>query len=200
LPADPLPRSAPIQQAGAPDQPKQESGDPVRADRHGDPLPPGALARVGTTRLRHGDGIWDVAFSPDGTAIVSASGSFDPTVRFWDLASAKELRRLQVFPGFPRVNGGVLGMAFSPDGTQLATGTYSVGPNPIILWDARTGERLRPSLLGHSGGVLAVAYAPDGKMLASGSYDKTVRLWDLTRTGPCALTTSPQARSCGRST
>jgi hypothetical protein len=39
---------------------------PERTDALGDPLPPGALLRIGTTRLRHQGVVSGVTFSPDG--------------------------------------------------------------------------------------------------------------------------------------
>src|SRR5947199_70946 len=61
------------------------------ADRHGDPLPAGSLARLGTTRWRHGAEITFVAFGPDGRTLITAGQ--DRTARVWDLATGREVRR-----------------------------------------------------------------------------------------------------------
>lgn len=66
----------------------------TREDLHGDLLPPFAIARLGTLRLRHDDIIRFAAFLPDGKSIVSVGG--DQTIRVWEFPSGKELRRLVV--------------------------------------------------------------------------------------------------------
>jgi hypothetical protein len=68
-------------------------------------------------------------------------------------------------------------VAWSPDGTILASGG-GVDDNTVILWDTRTGERLR-TLEGHIGEVDVVEWSPDGTILASGSSDSSVILWDI---------------------
>ena len=114
-----------------------------------------------------------VAFSPDGLTL--ASGSWDKTIRLWDVRTGKALK---TFEGHTSV---VTSVAFSPDGFTLASGSLK---RTIRLWDARTGEHLH-TLEGHKGGITSVAFSPDGLVLVSaGGYwsnlkDKTIRLWDV---------------------
>ena len=46
---------------------------------------------MGTIRLRHGDGIVALAFSPDGQTL--ATSGDDGIVRLWESATGKEVRR-----------------------------------------------------------------------------------------------------------
>src|SRR4051794_7715555 len=72
-------------------------GKAPRTDRHGDPLPDGALARVGSTRLRHASAVGGLAFSPDGKVI--ATGGYDEAMYLWDAGTGRELRRLGEIKG-----------------------------------------------------------------------------------------------------
>jgi WD40 repeat protein len=60
----------------------------ARTDSLGDPLPPGAVLRLGTTRLRHLERVTSLSFTPDGTALVSTDRE---AVRVWEVATGKEL-------------------------------------------------------------------------------------------------------------
>jgi WD40 repeat protein len=161
----------------------------VRTDLYGDPLPPGALARLGTARFRHDSTA--IAYSPDGKVL--ASGGSDNVIRLFDASTGMELRRLaghlaRTFnPSVDRETsfdllvgsmgkGAVTSVAFSPDGKTLASGGWD---EMVRLWDLQTGKELN-RLVGHKDGMVAtVVFSPDGKYLASrGGNDGTVILWD----------------------
>jgi WD40 repeat protein len=144
------------------DRPKQVEGKPVRTDRFGDPLPPGAIARLGTQRLRHGSAVHSIEFAPAGHVLASAG---DDAVRIWDAATGRQLQRL------PQ---GAHSVAFSPDGRLLATGGLD---RAVRLWDAATGRPLRQFEPG--GDIYTLAIAPDGKTLASGGRLGVIYLDDV---------------------
>jgi tetratricopeptide (TPR) repeat protein len=109
-----------------------------------------------------------VAFSPDGTRLLSASIN-DPTARIWDASTGKPL-------GEPLEHENrILSGAFSPDGTRVLTGSED---NTARLWDAATGTPLAAPLR-HDGDVVAVAFSRDGTRVLTASEDKTARLWDV---------------------
>ena len=109
-----------------------------------------------------------VAFSPDGTRIVS--GSDDKTVRLWDADTGQPIG--QPLTGHTDK---VISVAFSPDGTRIVSGSVD---KTVRLWDADTGQPIGEPLTGHTDTVASVAFSPDGTRIASGSVDTTVRLWD----------------------
>src|SRR5262249_26161064 len=69
-----------------------KSATPRRLDREGDPLPPGVLARLGTTRFRHEAWVDAAAFSPDGHTLATASAG---QVTLWDAATGRPRRGLE---------------------------------------------------------------------------------------------------------
>ncbi|GAA1888838.1 WD40 repeat domain-containing protein [Actinomadura bangladeshensis] len=116
----------------------------------------------------HTDEIWDVAWSPDGTRLATASR--DRTVRVWTADGAQES---VLSEHADRVRA----VAWSPDGTRLA----SASDDRTIRLQDRDGSA--PLVLrGHEDTVRAVSWSPDGERIASGSQDGAVLIWEP-RTG-----------------
>jgi WD40 repeat protein len=137
--------------------PSMPNDQPVRCDRYGDPLPPGALARLGTARLRHSDTIVAITFSPDGKWLASGG---DHTVRVWEVSSGKEIRQWR---GEFLFGGQVV---FSPDSKTLL---LSEG-NAIHYREIATGKEVRRIAGEHALAIGDFALSPDGKLIArSGS-------------------------------
>jgi WD40 repeat protein len=144
-------------------------------DLHGDPLPPGALARLGTTRFRVGDGVQALAFSPDGKSL--ASGSRDHTVRVWDASTGKESQRL------PDHNDFVTAVAYTPDGNVLAS---AADDGTIRLSHPKTGQVLH-RFKGPYRAVACLVFSPDGALLVTGGWagdrgETNLHVWEA-RTG-----------------
>jgi WD40 repeat protein len=181
----------PVTQEAAPKEEREKQT--VRTDRHGDPLPPDAIVRLGTTRLRHGASVFGMAYSRDGSLLVTAGGH--EGIRFWETATGK-LRRTITPTGYSVYN-----LVLSPDGTTLiSAGTSSEGTakqrnGDIRLWDIASGKELRrfetPDLRPAS-----LALSPTGVLVVSVD-GRVVRIWDL-KTGAevRSLTTGKDSLYC----
>jgi WD40 repeat protein len=115
----------------------------------------------------HENAVYAVAFSPDGAT--AATGSFDKSVRLWDVKTGKELR---VFSGATAHQNLVLSVAFAPDGLSLASGGSD---NSARVWDVPVNTPVKEFV--HAAGVSAVAVAADGKLVAGACKDGSVKLW-----------------------
>jgi WD40 repeat protein len=145
-----------------------------------------AAAQLKATLKGHQDGIWQVAWAPDGQTLATVSRQ-SGELKLWDVAARKERATL----GSDLGESG--GLAFAPDGKTLLTGHYKRDgkggmTGGISLWDVATGHR--KALIQHTPprGVVRLALAPDGKRIAAleywreaekRPYKQGVTLWDV---------------------
>ncbi len=122
----------------------------------------------------HSQRVTSVAFSPDGTLILS--GSDDGKLKLWQASTGRLIRTLR---GHERNFAGVASVVFSPNGNWALSGGSDTA---VKLWDVATGEFIQ-GFYGHTKAVTAVAFAPDGKRIASASFDNTVVVWDAVKGG-----------------
>jgi WD40 repeat protein len=150
-----------------------------RTDLYGDPLPEGAIARLGTTRFRHAGQVTSVAYSPDGRLL--ATGGYDDTIHLWQASSGKELFRFALPPS-QSIRTALL--AIAPDGAMLA-GTNN-SEHSIHLWDITTGKERRELKTADGRTPSALAFSGDGSLLAAICWsmkgwesDTRIRLWHV---------------------
>lgn len=106
-----------------------------------------------------------VAFSPDGRMIASAS--FDKSIKLWCGRTGKYIASLR---GHVQA---VYQVAWSADSRLLVSGSAD---STLKLWDI--GKRnLAVDLPGHADEVYAVDWSPDGQRVVSGGKDKILKLW-----------------------
>ena len=115
-------------------------------------------------RVDHGKPVEAVAFSPDGSQVITGCG--DGSARVLDSATGAEICRLEH-------RGSVNAAAFNSDGTKVATGS---GDGSARVLDSATGAEI--CRLNHAGPVWAVAFSPDGSRVATASWDHSARMLD----------------------
>jgi WD40 repeat protein len=148
-------------------------GAEPKRDRYGDPLPEGAIARLGTIRLRNQAPIQAATFSPDGKTLATI-GHGGIRINYWDLATGQQSRTREI-----PVHG-VIGMKrFSADGKTLLVATESV----IYFFDTARGEELWTLTYSVSGGIWALELARDGKTLVA-NHQGIIVVWDVANGKP----------------
>src|SRR5262249_34663688 len=137
-----------------------------RVDAHGDALPAGAVARLGTVRLRHTRQVDYLALSPGG-ALLATGNNFEAVLQVWQTAPGKGVLYRPVPEGF-----NMQVMAFTPDGKTLAVAGQSISNNfaRVYLWDVPGGKELRrfPIPVNNPPFGCVGSLSPDGKTLAVG--------------------------------
>jgi WD40 repeat protein len=162
--------------------------DKSRTDASGDPLPDGAVTRLGSLRWRHSGPVKFVAYVNGGKEIVSSAE--DGVFYVWDVQTGKELRRfgeplkiVNQFQGFPpppmigwQDPNRMFQIAVPEDGKILAV---AAPDQKIHIYDIAAAKELRSFAHGHQQQfVAALVFAADGKTLVSRGTDQKIKLWD----------------------
>jgi eukaryotic-like serine/threonine-protein kinase len=117
---------------------------------------------VNSITLRHKAEVGSVAFSPDGTKLVS--GSWDNTIILWEVYEGKEIHTISGLKG-----------AFNQEGNKLAS---VHGDATVIVWDLDMDDKIYVSEYSDLYNLVNVTFNLDGTKLAS-SEKKTIILADV---------------------
>ena len=117
---------------------------------------------------RHDDTVNSIAFSPDGTLLVS--GGDDYVLKLWNVTHKHHITTREHITD--RTRSQVKAVTFSPNGSMIAT-----GGRHAKLWDVYTRNQI--VTFEHHDWVWAVAFSSDGKLLATGDNSGQVNIWNL---------------------
>ncbi|KAI4246309.1 MAG: hypothetical protein L6R40_001977 [Gallowayella cf. fulva] len=109
----------------------------------------------------HSNGVMCLQFDDH----ILATGSYDATIKIWDLESCQEMRTLKGHES------GIRCLQF--DDSKLISGSID---RSLKVWNWHTGQCIS-TYTGHSGGVIGLHF--DSALLASGSMDHTVKIWNF---------------------
>lgn len=143
-----------------------------KVDSHGDPLPPLARLRLGTTRFQHGGEIVSLAFAPDSQSIATVGR--DGMLRVWNTASGKGLASFHAPDG--------MAVAFAENGKALVW--CDVHGQLYRCDSGQRGEdcegrrqRIHTFEVDSTKRIEAVAFAADGSSAVVGTSGNHVYFW-----------------------
>ncbi len=154
---------------------------PRPADALGDPLPEGAVARLGSARFRHVGGVRSLIWIDDARLLSAGSGPADgylpPQIRIWEVPSGRPIEVCSTGPGI------INSVAWSASGHAV----LAIEGEPVIgfyaVHGALAGRESQAVPADSSSRFRTVALSPDGLILAAGRWPDEVVLWDRSADG-----------------
>ncbi|XP_015763042.1 PREDICTED: WD repeat-containing protein 5-like [Acropora digitifera] len=124
----------------------------------------------------HSNYVFCCNFNPQSNLIVS--GSFDESVRIWDVKTGKCLKTL------PAHSDPVTAVHFNRDGALIVSSSYD---GLCRIWDTASGQCLKTLIDDDNPPVSFVKFSPNGKYILAATLDNTLKLWDYSK-GKCLKT------------
>ncbi|KAF7237253.1 WD repeat-containing protein 5 [Varanus komodoensis] len=124
----------------------------------------------------HSNYVFCCNFNPQSNLIVS--GSFDESVRIWDVKTGKCLKTL------PAHSDPVSAVHFNRDGSLIVSSSYD---GLCRIWDTASGQCLKTLIDDDNPPVSFVKFSPNGKYILAATLDNTLKLWDYSK-GKCLKT------------
>ena len=109
----------------------------------------------------HHNGVMCLQF--DDSVLIT--GSYDATIKVWDIATGEEIRTLEGHTS------GIRCLQF--DDSKLISGSID---RTVKIWDWRKGECIATHAV-HSAGIVGLHF--DSSLLATASMDKTIKIWNF---------------------
>jgi tetratricopeptide (TPR) repeat protein len=113
----------------------------------------------------HFSAVRDVAFTPDGERLLTAS--FDGAVKIWDVRTGQPRRAL------PGHTGRVVGVHVTPDGRYAVTADQTA----VHVWSLPDGRQVHATTVGSGGTVRSLGVSPSGDTIVTGHADGEVKVW-----------------------
>ena len=158
----PIPSKPPAESAKPDPTPEPDPTSEMQAEEDEADNTPKISWKLRHTLEGHTDRVQSVAFHSKGQMVVS--GSFDGTIRFWDVRAGKQLRFIQ--ESSQQIND----LAISPNGALVAAVGGSI--KGVKIWNIMSGQAIdMPSMNDLPYGFMSIAFNPDGSAIACGKED-----------------------------
>ncbi|KIK40131.1 hypothetical protein CY34DRAFT_284615 [Suillus luteus UH-Slu-Lm8-n1] len=112
---------------------------------------------------------WSLAWTPDGTRLLSGGDEFDPTIREWDTLTWQ-----QVGHPWEGHTDHIWAIDIDPTGTFVASASYD---KHVRLW--RLSDRRNIAIFEHSYLLCSMTFSVDGRHILSGGCDDMISEWKV---------------------